>query len=322
MNSQLYTIPLAESNEQPISGTLFENVYRVLGQEPVAQRFFDGQLPQHEWIDFLEQQRARLVNAGIPAGDVDFAKRYPGSVEAFVQQTYQRPEFENLLALPENWQTECYDIAKSLTEMYEHQGTTYIYPEEGYLIYTLAKAFQAKRAIFLGSYYGYWAAWAMPAIEAAGGSAVLIDPDPQCCELAERNLSRLYPDATIEVACTTAQEYLANYDHEKNGKFDFTVLDAELPNDYPDEALRGKGLYFALLDAVLPHITDPSLMVCHNILLNDETGSNAMQSMVAQNQKELTPFLKLVGEKYQFFTEILSTEGMGVGLHKHTGKLP
>lgn len=71
-----------------------------------------------------------------------------------------------MLALPEHWQTECYDIAKSLTRTYQHQNsTTYIYPEEGYLIYTLAQAFQAKRAIFLGS-YGYWAAWAMPAIEA------------------------------------------------------------------------------------------------------------------------------------------------------------
>lgn len=321
MSLQLYTVPLVESNEQPISGTLFENVYRVLGREATAQRFFSGELAQTEWVDFLEQQRDRLVGANIPAGDVDFAKRYPGSVEAFVQDTYQRPEFENLLALPENWREECYAIARSLTQTYEHQeSTTYIYPEEGYLIYTLAKAFKAKRAIFLGSYYGYWAAWTMPAIEAMGGSAVLIDPDPRCCELAERNLSRLYPNVDIEVACTTGQEYLADYSTEKDGKFDFVVLDAELPSDYPDENLRGKGLYYALLDAVLPHITDPSLLVCHNILLNDETGSHVMQSAVDQNRKELSPFLKLVSENYQFFREILSTEGMGVGLYQNADK--
>jgi predicted O-methyltransferase YrrM len=322
MSLELYSIPLAESNAQPISGTLFENVYRVLGQEPTAQRFFAGELPQQAWIDFLEQQRDRLLNAGVPAGDVDFAKRYPGSVEAFVQQTYQRSEFENLLTLPEDWQTDCYNIAKSLTGSYEHKNsTTYIYPEEGYLIYTLARAFQAKRVIFLGSYYGYWGAWTMPAIEAMGGSVVLIDPDPMCCELAERNLSHLYPNATIEVACTTAQEYLADYSGEQNGKFDFVVLDAELPSDYPDEKLRGKGLYYALLDAVLPHVADSSLLVCHNILLNDATGSQVMQAAVAQNRKELAPFLKLVDEHYQFFTEVLSTEGMGIGLYKqaHTG---
>jgi hypothetical protein len=105
MSLQLYTIPLAESNQQPLSGTLFENVYRVLGQEPIAQRFFAGELPQHEWSDFLEQQRDRLVNAGIPAGDVDFAKRYPSSVEAFVQQTYQ-----HILSLKTCWL--CLSIGK------------------------------------------------------------------------------------------------------------------------------------------------------------------------------------------------------------------
>ena len=321
MSLQLYTIPLSELNGQPLSGTLFENVYRVLGQEPIFQTFLEGQLSQQAWIDFLEQQRTRLVDARIPAADVDFAKRYPGSVETFIQQVYQRPEFENVLALPEDWQTECYEIAQSLTGKYEHQSsTTYIYPEEGYLIYTLAKAFQAKRAIFLGSYYGYWAAWVIPALAVVGGSAVLIDPDARCCELAKRNFAQLYPDANIEVVCTTAQEYLASYDQQQNGSFDFVVLDAELPSDYPDEALRGKGLYYALLDAVLPHITDPSLLVCHNILLNDHTGSPVMGSAVAQNQKELARFLKLVDENYQFFTEILSTEGMGIGLYKQTHK--
>ena len=113
---------------------------------------------------------------------------------------------------------------------------------------------------------------------------------------------------------------MASYDQQQNGSFDFVVLDAELPSDYPDEALRGKGLYYALLDAVLPHITDPSLLVCHNILLNDHTGSPVMGSAVAQNQKELARFLKLVDENYQFFTEILSTEGMGIGLYKQTHK--
>jgi hypothetical protein len=45
-----------------------------------------------------------------------------------------------------------------------------------------------------------------------------------------------------------------------------------------------------------------------------------MGSAVAQNQKELARFLKLVDENYQFFTEILSTEGMGIGLYKQTHK--
>jgi len=300
-----------------ISGTLFENVHRLIGTDPIAKRFFAGQLPRAEWINFLEDQRTALVNAGIPAADVDFAKRYPGAIESFVSDVYQGDTLKGLLTLPTDWIAECHKTAQALATSFEHEGsTTYIYPEEGYLLQTLATAFAAKRAIFLGSYYGYWAAWAMPAIQAAGGSAVLLDPDERCCDLARRNLTKLYPDAAIEVVCSTGQDYLAHYDRTQDGAFDFVVLDAELPSDYPDENLRGKGLYFALLESVLPHIAESSLLACHNILLRDVTSSDVMRAAVELNQKELTPFLKLVGETYRFFTEIHSTEGMGVGLYQ------
>ena len=324
MSLQLFNVPIQELASTPNSGTMFERMYRIIGDDPIAQRFFAGQLSQQEWIDFLELNRTRLEQANIPVNDVDFSKRYPHCAARFAETTYQRPELENLLpSLDSHWQAEAFEIAQVLTQQYEHQGrTTYIYPEEGYLIYTLAKAFRAKRAIFLGSYYGYWVAWALPAIIAEGGSVVLIDPDSQCCELAQLNLSKLYPEASIEIVCTTGQDYLSNYSTAEQGAFDFVVLDAELPNDYPDEALRGKGLYYALLNAVLPHLSDPSLLVCHNILLNDKTGSQVLQSAVNQNQQELTPFLKLVNQYYQYFTEILSTEGMGVGLHQKKGLAP
>jgi predicted O-methyltransferase YrrM len=317
MSTQQQPIHLEQSVEEKISGTLFENVHRLIATNPIAQHFFAGQLSRTEWIDFLESQRTQLLDSGIPAADVDFAKRYPGAIESFVSEAYRGDTFKGLLALPENWTAQCHETAQSLAASFEHQGsTTYIYPEEGYLLQTLVKAFTAKRAIFLGSYYGYWAAWAIPAIQASGGSAVLIDPDERCCDLARHNLTKLYPNAAIEVVCSTGQEYLANYDRDQDGAFDFVVLDAELPSDYPDENLRGKGLYFALLESVLPHIADPSLLVCHNILLHDETGSDVMRTAVELNRKELTPFLKIVGETYQFFTEIHSTEGMGVGVYK------
>jgi len=300
-----------------VSGTLFENVYRVIGSEAEAQAFFSGQLSQAEWITFLESHRDRLVSAKIPAADVDFAKRYPGSIASFIPAVYQTKNFANFLDLPQTWKSTCQAIQTSLKAEFDHQdAATYIYPEEGYLIQTLAQTFGAKRAIFLGSYYGYWAAWVMPALQAVGGTAVLLDPNEDCCALARRNLTKLYPDVTIEIVAATGQEYLANYDREQQGAFDFVVLDAELPADYPDETLRGKGLYYALLNSVLPHLADRSLLVCHNILLSDRTGSEVLQAVVKRNQKELKPFLDLVQTNYQFFQEIPTTEGMGVGLYQ------
>lgn len=300
-----------------VSGTLFENVYHVIHSESHAQAFFEGKLSRHEWIDFLDQHRHLLVNANIPSADVDFAKRYPGSISSFISRTYQDPKFKDWLLLPQDWQSTCQSVEQTIRESFEHQGAaTYIYPEEGYLMLTLAQTFQAKRAIFLGSYYGYWAAWAMPALQSVGGTAVLLDPNQDCCELARSNLKNLYPNVAIEVVALTGQEYLANYDCDRYGAFDFVVLDAELPPDYPDENLRGKGLYYALLKSVLPHLADHSLLVCHNILLNDQTGSEVLKAVVQRNRKELKPFLELVQKNYQFFREIPTTEGMGVGLYQ------
>ncbi|MCE2906730.1 MAG: class I SAM-dependent methyltransferase [Anabaena sp. CoA2_C59] len=302
-----------------VSGTLFENVYRVIHSESHAQDFFEGKLSRHEWIDFLDRQRQLLVNAKIPSADVDFAKRYPGSINSFISTTYQDPTFQDWLLLPEDWQSVCQSAEQTIRGSFEHQSAaTYIYPEEGYLMLTLAQAFRAKRAIFLGSYYGYWAAWAMAALELVGGTAVLLDPNEDCCALARHNLKSLYPNVAIEVVASTGQDYLANYDGDRYEPFDFVVLDAELPPDYPDENLRGKGLYYALLESVLPHLADRSLLVCHNILLNDQTGSEVLNAVVERNRKELKPFLELVQKNYQFFREIPTTEGMGVGLY-HRG---
>ncbi|MFO0173769.1 MAG: hypothetical protein ACK51W_15040, partial [Aphanizomenon sp.] len=115
------------------------------------------------------------------SADVDFAKRYPGSINSFISTTYQDPTFQDWLLLPEDWQSVCQSAEQTIRGSFEHQSAaTYIYPEEGYLMLTLAQAFRAKRAIFLGSYYGYWAAWAMAALELVGGTAVLLDPNEDC----------------------------------------------------------------------------------------------------------------------------------------------
>jgi hypothetical protein len=134
-----------------VSGTLFENVYRVIHSESHAQDFFEGKLSRHEWIDFLDRQRQLLVNAKIPSADVDFAKRYPGSINSFISTTYQDPTFQDWLLLPEDWQSVCQSAEQTIRGSFEHQSAaTYIYPEEGYLMLTLAQAFRAKTGDFSG----------------------------------------------------------------------------------------------------------------------------------------------------------------------------
>ncbi len=62
--------------------------------------------------------------------------------------------------------------------------------------------------MFLGSYYGYWAAWAVPAVAARGGRVTLVDPDPTACAVARRNFAP-YGDAVRIVSRDRRKQLLA-----------------------------------------------------------------------------------------------------------------
>jgi predicted O-methyltransferase YrrM len=292
------------------SGPIFELVDAALRDAPEYRGFRAGERSRAEFSAFLERIRPDLIEFGVPANDVHFAKRFPASIDAAVDAAFA--ELEPMkLALPADFRLTGARVADHLRSGFDHQGLgTYIYPEEGRLLLAIALAFRPRRTVFLGSYYGYWAAWAVPAIVACGGEAVLVDPDPRVADVARESLARLYPDARVEVVCDTGERYLS-----RGGEpFDLVVLDAELPRDHPDPTRRGKGLYAHLLRAALPRLAARSLLVCHNILFRDHSGCTFFDDMIARNHEELGPFLDLVADEYDCFVECPTTEGVGVGI--------
>ncbi|MES2936339.1 MAG: class I SAM-dependent methyltransferase [Pseudomonadota bacterium] len=293
------------------SGPVFERVDEILRDMPEYLGFRDGRRTRAEFSAFLERMRHQLVGHGVPPNDVHFAKRFPASASAVVEEAFA--ELAPLgLALPAGFRRTGARVATGIAGGFDHHGFgTYIYPEEGLLLLAIALAFRPRRTIFLGSYYGYWAAWAMPAIAGEGGSAVLVDPDPRAISVARASLRRLHPGVEIEAVCSTGEDYLAGSD---TGQFDMVVLDAELPRTDPDPTRRGKGVYAHLLRAVLPRLAPRSLLVCHNILLQDHARCAFFDEVIARNREELGPFLDVVTREYGRWVELPTTEGVGVGL--------
>jgi hypothetical protein len=113
----------------------------------------------------------------------------------------------------------------------------------------------------------------------------------------------------VDIVVATGQRYLS----EAEEKYDLIVLDAEGPRDHPDPRQRGKRIYEPLLESARPHVSTGSMLVCHNIIFHDETGSGFMQQVVDRNRDELRGFMKLVQAMMPNFTELFSTEGVGVG---------
>lgn len=294
----------------PSSGPLFDRLDTLLRDAPGYADFRAGRLSARAFADFLDSRRGALVSGGVPDEDVDYAKRYPADRHAFVRAAMAYLCRRGILPAADH-DAAAWGVAERRLRSLDHGGrTTYIYPEEAELLFAIASVWRPRRALFLGSYYGYWAAAALPALAAAGGGAVLVDPDESCCALARRNLAAEVAAGVLEIACTTGEQFLAAPRPEP---FDMLVIDAELPRDHPVAALRGKGVYAALLAAALPHLADRAVLVCHNILLTDWTGAPAFERILSRNGHELAAFEALARRHFGNWTEIHSTEGVGVG---------
>jgi predicted O-methyltransferase YrrM len=246
----------------------------------------------------------------VPLEDVSFAKRYPYSIELFVIDSLKQLARAGIIDEPmidcAHWQ----GVWQEIRSRYEHGDYgTYIYPEEGILLLALAETEAPKNALFLGSYYGYWAAWAIPGIAGGGGRVTLIDPDSASCGVAALNIGASAHSTQVRVVTATGQEFLRGCDE----LFDFVVIDAELPATHPDPAERGKGIYFSLLRAALPNMTRSALLVCHNILFSDHSGDPFFSKIIARNLQQLSRFRQVVAQEFGNFKELSSTEGVGVG---------
>ncbi len=290
-------------------GPVFDRVDAVLRDTRGYAAFRTGELPLADYADFLDAHREALVAAGVPSEDVDYAKRYPADIDMFVRDTLALLRERGVIA-HSRFDAGLLAEARAHIGRYDHRGrTTYIYPEEASVLAALADIRRPHHALFLGSYYGYWAGAILPALKAGGGTATLVDPDPDCCALARENLADAVDAGEIAVACTTGEAFLDGAD----ARFDMVVIDAELPRDHPQTELRGKGIYAQLLAAALPRLADGALLVCHNILLNDHSGARAFDAILERNCRELAAFDALARRHFPNWTEIASTEGMGAG---------
>lgn len=297
----------------PFIGPLFDLIDAVLREQPAYRQFRSGALTRAEFASFLDQWAPMMTAHGVPVNDVHFAKRFPVSSDQLVRQSLDELARAGLIACSDYPQDLIDGLAHTIHTEFDHGGLgTYIYPEEGRLLLAIAHAVRPRNAIFLGSYYGYWAAWALHAIIAAGGRAVLVDPDPHTCRVAQRSLHRLYPSDRVQVVVATGEDYLATCDEF----FDFVVLDAELPRTHPDAGRRGKGIYYHLLNAVLPRLLKPAMLICHNILFRDHSGAAFFDTVIARNKQELSRFNALVSAEFADFVELPTTEGMGIGVRQ------
>jgi predicted O-methyltransferase YrrM len=110
--------------------------------------------------------------------------------------------------------------------------TISVSPNQGKLLFILAKAMGARRVLELGTLAGYSTIWLARAVP-PGGSVVTIEVDPRHAKIARANIARAGMADRIDLRVGAALEVLPGLAAGNAGPFDLIFIDADKVG-YPD----------------------------------------------------------------------------------------
>jgi predicted O-methyltransferase YrrM len=101
-------------------------------------------------------------------------------------------------------------------------------PNQGKLLYLLAKIGRARRVLEIGTLGGYSTTWLARALP-PGGKVITLELDPKYATVARKNLARAGLDGPVEVRVGDAAATLRKMITACEESFDFVFIDADKP---------------------------------------------------------------------------------------------
>ena len=289
-------------------GTVFDETAEALRQHDWFQAWRRQEIDLSEYKAHLDEHQNTLVRGTIDQDKVRLTSRWPHDEEHFVDTALENLKRDGHVA------NTCYDkegfqAARALVKQrFDHRDhRTYICPEEERIVYALCNNVRPRCILSIGCYLGYWCSWATLAAEEEA-KLVMVDPDPEACQIAEQNLRVLGLPNNIVCVCTAAEQYLST-----GGQVgDFVLLDAEGAEDDVREDYRGKAIYGPILDALIAQRAESTMLVTHNVLIEHPCYDRYLSKKVLENRGALAPFLEKAEAHFARRTLIASTEGLSV----------
>ncbi|RDL37117.1 S-adenosyl-L-methionine-dependent methyltransferase [Venustampulla echinocandica] len=105
-----------------------------------------------------------------------------------------------------------------------------VHPNQGKLLYLLAKMNNAKRILEVGTLGGYSAIWLAKALP-SGGKVITLELDPKSAAVAESNIKNAGFEDKVEVRVGPALETLEKMSKGGEEKFDLVFIDADKENN-------------------------------------------------------------------------------------------
>lgn len=168
-------------------------------------------------------------------------------------------------------------------------------PNQGKLLYLLARALGAGSILEIGTLGGYSTIWLARGLQ-AGGRLITLEIDPKHAEVARANIERAGLAAMVEIRLGPAQTTLAQLAEAGAGPFDLVFIDADKPSTpaYLEWALRlTKPGSLILIDNVVRSgaVSDPD---------SSDSGVQGVRqalAMLADNPRLVATALQTVGSK-------------------------
>lgn len=300
------------------SGPAIGIIDRALRDIPEYQEFRAGRISREQYCRWLHTEAPAPAEVGLNADQLNLSTRIPVDERAAVHHALETLRQDGIIAHCDYPEAEFDAWRERVDAVFEHADRcTYIFPEEARLLFALSAITAPARTVFPGSYYGYWAIWALPGIRAAGGTATLVDIDQDTMALAERNLRALGlkgSESGVEYVVSCAIAYGRTLEP---GAVDLCVIDAEGPSplDAPadlDPRLIDKAIYEPIMETTTPALRPGGLLVAHNMLLANLTDNAYFRSRIARNEEQYAGFQRHLDAHYDAQRVLHTSEGSGV----------
>lgn len=288
-------------------GPVYEVADRALGSLDLYGRYRAGHVTQRAFAAGVLANKAHLVDLGLAPADVHFATRFPADPIVCARRIVADLVKVGILDHAGSDPSPFSSAEGVAREMDHGPYSTYIYPEEALALHLITASIRPRRTVFCGSYYGYWAMWALAAVHHSS-DVVLIDPDAAACRVAAQNLKAFGYDSFARVVVGDAVEELPRL-----GMVDLIVIDAETPESEPDLRRRGKGIYTALLSVALDAMSNGGVVVFHNVVQHHFNEDSFFVALIRRYEREYGAMLKTAGSELAAFHVYPTTEGLAVG---------
>ena len=168
-------------------------------------------------------------------------------------------------------------------------------PNQGKMLYLLAKMIKAKRILEVGTLGGYSSLWFAKAV-GPEGKVITLELEPDHARVARENISNAGYDKVVEVIVNPALKTLAKMQEEGTEPFDLVFIDAN-KEDNPGYFTAGLAMSHVGTLIVVDNIARRGRLIDEGSKDSDVLGTRKLFEMMGKEKRVEATAVQTVGSK-------------------------